>query len=124
MSLYFHIGNFTKGVSIQIQTLQKDWLEFANDKKTEDEDLFVEMPFDFSKSKPNRFLQDSGRRAILLDADDLRLPGDNALILDGVQGAAHRVLGGGVGDQDNRRRRRRTFRVVAPMGPPARMPCT
>ena len=39
MSLYFHIGNFLQGVSIQIQTLKEDWLEFANDKKNEDEDL-------------------------------------------------------------------------------------
>ena len=39
MSLYFYIGNIIKGVTIQIQTLREDWLEFANDKKTEDEDL-------------------------------------------------------------------------------------
>ena len=39
VSLYFHVGNFIKGVSIQIQTLKGDWLEFSNDKKTEDEDL-------------------------------------------------------------------------------------
>src|SRR5262252_7729620 len=61
----------------------------------------------------------SPEQSILLDSDDLRLPGNDALILDGVQSTTHRILGCGVGDQNDRRRRRRTFRVIAAMGPAA-----
>ena len=39
VSLYLHIGNSLKGVNIDLQILQEDWLEFANDKKSENEDL-------------------------------------------------------------------------------------
>src|SRR5262249_42391256 len=61
-------------------------------------------------------------KSILFDSDDLRLPGDDALGLDGVQRTTHRILRRRVGDENDRRRRGGTFRVIAAMGPAARVP--
>lgn len=36
---------------------------------TEDDEMLVEYHLDYSKSQPNRFIQETGQRAILLDAD-------------------------------------------------------
>src|SRR3981081_757430 len=64
-------------------------------------------------------LRGSGRRrtgSVLLDTDHLRLLGYDTLALDRLQGPAHRVLVGRIGDQNNRRGRIRAARIVAPMG--------
>src|SRR5260370_23480928 len=61
----------------------------------------------------------STAQSILLDADDLRLTGDDALSLDGVQRTPHRILSRRVGGQNDRRPRPRTLRVINSIGAPA-----